>query len=277
MKRFYLTCDVDPQLTESGEDWKSLSTQVKRVNDLRQIVEDQIGTALPLTWFARADLGVQKEYQILDFWLKKMQKSKRPEDEIGLHFHYSFKSPPSTENVACELERVLQELCAKNLLSPKVVSFRMGSFITGEQIWKVLSCHGFKIDSSVFPGRADEKLGYNWRSIGNEIYWSFKKVLQVPISTHSAKLSYDKITMPLRYVNPFFSPKVFKQQVQAFKQTQQNHLVLICHPFEVKQSSNKELFGSSPTDNFLENFSHLIQGLESKFSFSSLRTLYENE
>jgi hypothetical protein len=245
----YLTVDIGPALAALGHgqsadaDWTPTFRALPLLCETVSMLEDQLGQPMPMTWFIRADEGVQRQFgskvAVVQRFLDAMAPTLLRSQELGWMPRLPVGVRDSSGHDA--LDATHDQLLT--LLSA-IDSVRMGDLHHDNRAMGILDRLGVRFDCTAVPGRVKFDPGWHvdWRGTPASPYhpsiddyrrpgtphWN---LLELPMTVIPMQAPYDREPL-LRYVNPcFHAPFLWPALAQGLRDSA--YLVCLWHPDEL--------------------------------------------
>ncbi len=184
-------------------------------------------------------------------------------DEIGLHCLISKFLDVNNVKIS-DLEKYLKESITKlNEYGINPHSSRMMGCTANNELLRVLSKNGIKVDSSAIPGRKrDISISFDWSTTLTKPYFPSIKdyritseknlnILQVPLSVILTKTPYDKHPI-LRYFDLSFKKEIIELSLENLIKNN-NCIISIIHPEQLLKSNKPNQLYANNIDDFEQN------------------------
>jgi hypothetical protein len=245
----YLTADIGPALAtlqrpdRMDADWAPTISAVPLLCDAMSRLEDQLGQALPLTWFVRADTVVEQQFgsplHVVRSFLEVLHARFRDSHELGWMPHLREGDSASQQGeMLGATHAVLRELM------PALHSVRAGNLSHSNAAMAMLDQLGLRIDCSAVPGREKHDPGWSvdWRGTPAHAYQPSRAdyrvpgdphwgIIEVPMTAIPMQADYDARPL-LRYVNPSFHGRYLWPALEPVLR-EAAYLVCLVHPDEL--------------------------------------------
>jgi len=263
--RVALTFDLDPDpAADSGADsavatlgadrgegrpsWRGVEEGVPAIREALDRAAEDLGTALPATWFVRADDQIADDYgdagAMFDRHGEILSRLKERGDEIAWHPHLyrrfgaGWRQEREEAALREQMERAHAAIIKKGA---RVQSARIGGNYGSNGIVATLEALGIAVDSTAMPGRKrdDANYAFDWETTPDHPYHPSRAdyrrpgepaaaLIEVPLSMVPVQAPYD--TQPLRrYVDLAFLPKALTEGLSGHI-SNTTLLVTIAHP-----------------------------------------------
>lgn len=266
-KQICITFDVDFSDYVNGSDANEMERAVPEI--MAALANfPQIKT----TWFVRIDSQIEALYRSADHLLKNYEaiwsQLQSTGHEIAWHHHaYSYRDGKWIQNK--DEQQIVIDLEKYAVIAGRyeLKSVRLGWGHCSNTIMQKLDDLGFLVDSSAVPRPKYkwENDAKDWSRAGLAPYHPSRldyqrpgskslRIWEVPISTVELPLSTDNVKHMKRYINPTYRVGEFRRAVNALDA---EHLVAVCHPYEVLPHGNVHPLLSFSIDDFQRNLAWL--------------------
>ena len=292
-----IDCDADgPAGSNPAPDrstWHALDRLLRDADRLRSI--DGNRERVPLTWFVRADDAVRAACGHTNGLFHRFEGAWRAaqslDDEIGWHPHLlawvqgDIHGCRESSQACDQLRRTWDSLQS---LPYGFRSFRNGDAWHTADTLRTVEGFGITCDSSAVPGRrGPDGHPRDWRGAPNIPYFpssdspcspgGARDLLEIPMTTWWLQ-GPDETVPRLRYMNPAFHPRCFRQAVEALLRETEDQTIapvstMVFHPFEVLRDAPAQGLIAQSLAALIENVQWFAQALRRRGIHVSFVTL----
>jgi hypothetical protein len=193
-KDIYICLSIDADLSNTVQDKKAIQKILQLLNKLK--LKNKV------TWF------INNEYKWTTTYKKELTYLIKNYD-VQLHSHHLSYNKTGAEKAYAKEKKTLERFVKTYDKTYQCIAFRAGEHITSKSHFKILNKLGFKIDSSVMPGKylADK---YDFRKTPlNKSHYYESKILELPTYNKLPGISLMNTVLPSKspiFISFFFHP-----------------------------------------------------------------------